>query len=389
MTADVSVPADNGPLRAHYRALTQAGALEYDPAQRTLLDRFDALLAALAADRDKPRSLGRLLGRKGESSAPRGIFVYGAVGRGKTMLMDLFFEAAPIGRKRRVHFHEFMADVHERVHAHREQTKGNGANGGDPVGPVADELAREEKLLCFDEFAVNDIADAMILGRLFTRLFESGMVLVATSNIPPDNLYAGGLNRQLFLPFIDLLKRHVDVVRLDARTDFRLEKLASAPVYVAPLGADADQALDAAWRRLTGTQKGATADAARAGPRPARAASLDRHRPIFIRRALRRAARRRRLPETCARFPHHRHRPNSRHERDNAERSQALHRPDRHSLRPPGEAVISAAAEPDGLFVGTQGFEAQEFKRTASRLTEMRSAEYMGAAHGPPDSARS
>jgi cell division protein ZapE len=388
MTAEpVATPGDT--LRARYLALTRAGALEDDPAQRALLDRLDALLAALAADNSRSRTLGRLLRRKSPGLMPQGLFVFGPVGRGKTMLMDLFFEAAPVARKRRAHFHEFMADVHERVHAFRESAKTNGANGGDPIAPVADELAREEKLLCFDEFAVNDIADAMILGRLFTRLFEAGVVLVATSNTPPDDLYAGGINRQLFLPFIELLKQHVDVVRLDARTDFRLEKLASAPVYVTPLGPDADGAIDAAWRRLTGTERGPATTLRVLG------------RDLAVPQASKGVARFT-FDELCGRAL------------GTADYTKLAH--DFHTLlidRIPvmdettrNEAkrfinlidilydhrvklVASAAAEPEGLFVGTQGFEAQEFKRTASRLAEMRSAEYMGAAHGMADAPRS
>ena len=387
MTAEPFAASGGETLRARYRALTQSGALEDDPAQEALLDRFDALLGVLA-DRDRLRPLGRLLGRKGASAVQHGLFVWGAVGRGKTMLMDLFFEAAPLARKRRAHFHEFMADVHARVHAYREEVKGNGANGVDPIGPVADDLAREEKLLCFDEFAVNDIADAMILGRLFTRLFESGVVLVATSNMPPDDLYAGGINRQLFLPFIDLLKRHVDIVRLDARTDFRLEKLVAAPVYVTPLGPDADHALDAAWRRLTGTGRGTPATLRVLG------------RDLLVPQASKGVARFS-FDELCGKplgaadyvkLAHDFHtlvldRIPVMDETARNEAKRFINLIDifyDHRVK----LVASAAAEPDRLFVGTQGFEAQEFKRTASRLTEMRSAEYMGAAHGIADTAR-
>src|SRR5262249_5139351 len=157
--------------------------------------------------------------------------IYGEVGRGKTMLMDLFFEASSVVRKRRVHFHEFMTDVHERVYALRQKTKAGEGNGEDPIVLAAADIAQETKLLRFDEFHVTDIADAMILGRLYKRLFELGIVVVATSNVPPDELYMDGLNRDLFLPFIALIEEHMDVVRLDARTDFRLEKLGGAPVW--------------------------------------------------------------------------------------------------------------------------------------------------------------
>ena len=178
--------------------------------------------------------------------------MHGAVGRGKTMLMDLFFNAVDVDAKRRAHFHGFMADVHARLHRWRQARKKGEVEGEDPIAPVAAELAREASLLCFDEFAVRDIADAMILGRLFTALFEAGVVVVATSNVAPDDLYKDGLNRALFLPFVALLNERLDIVELDARTDYRLEKLVRAPVYYTPLGPKADGALDAAFLALTG-----------------------------------------------------------------------------------------------------------------------------------------
>src|SRR6202050_3074834 len=147
------------------------------------------------------------------------------------MLMDIFFAASPVVRKRRAHFHEFMLDVHERIFAFRQKIKLGEHEGEDPIKHVAEELAEQAWLLCFDEFHVTDIADAMILGRLFTQLFALGIVMVATSNVAPDELYQDGLNRALFVPFIHMLQAHMDIVRLDARTDFRLEKLAGMPVW--------------------------------------------------------------------------------------------------------------------------------------------------------------
>ncbi len=176
------------------------------------------------------------------------------------MLMDFFFDASPVARKRRAHFHEFMLDVHERVHVIRQKMKLGEFQDEDPIKLVADQLAEEAWLLCFDEFHVTDIADAMILGRLFTQLFEAGIVLVATSNVAPEDLYKDGLNRALFVPFIHMLEARMDVVRLDARTDFRLEKLGGKPVWYVPADAAADRALDAAWARLAGGHNGAAQD---------------------------------------------------------------------------------------------------------------------------------
>src|SRR5215472_11031186 len=150
------------------------------------------------------------------------------------MLMDLFFEACTVRRKRRAHFHEFMADVHERVHAYRQKLKSGGLANGDPIAHTAADIAEESWVLCFDEFHVTDIADAMILGRLFTALFARGVVVIATSNVAPDDLYKDGLNRALFLPFIGLLEQRMDVVELAARTDYRLDKLGTVTVWHVP-----------------------------------------------------------------------------------------------------------------------------------------------------------
>jgi len=232
-----------------YAALVAAEKIEADPGQAILARHLAALERRLDQHRlaRKSSSLGWLFGkREGAGEDLKGLYVYGEVGRGKTMLMDLFFETSAVVRKRRVHFHEFMADVHERIHAYRQEAKNGETTGQDPIHRTAGAIAAESWLLCFDEFHVTDIADAMILGRLFTQLFELGVVVVATSNLPPGDLYKDGLNRALFLPFIVLLEKQCVVVRLDARIDFRLEKLTGVPTWYVPDDRKADAAIDEA-----------------------------------------------------------------------------------------------------------------------------------------------
>ena len=245
---------------AQYRSLVQSGEIEADPAQAHIAMAFAALETNLQGYNPRRRSglLGRLFADK--KVAPRGLYVHGAVGRGKTMLMDLFFDASAVAHKRRAHFHEFMADVHERMAAFRQMIASGETTETDPVRLTAAAVFEDAWLLCFDEFHVTDIADAMILGRLFERLFELGTVVVATSNVAPDDLYKGGLNRALFMPFIAQLKARMEVVRLDARTDFRLEKLAGMRPWYAPADAAADAAVDAAWFRITNGAMGHSLD---------------------------------------------------------------------------------------------------------------------------------
>src|SRR6195952_3557028 len=220
-------------FRAHYQALVSSGAIEADAAQARAVEALGALEQRLSRYKPvrKQGLLGRLFADKDE--APRGLYVHGEVGRGKTMLMDLFFQASPVAHKRRAHFHEFMADGHV-------------------IALTAESIFDQAWLLCFDEFHVTDIADAMILGRLFAKLFELGTVVVATSNVAPEDLYKDGLNRALFLPFIAQISAHMDVLRLEARTDFRLEKLAGVTMWLVPADANADAALDKAWAKMTG-----------------------------------------------------------------------------------------------------------------------------------------
>jgi cell division protein ZapE len=368
---------------ARYRALVARGRIEADPAQAELAQGLDALAAQLAGYRParRPGTLGRLIGAK-PSEPPRGLYVHGAVGRGKTFLMDLFFETAPVAAKRRVHFHAFMADVHARIHRWRQMRKRGEVLGDDPIAPVAAALATEAALLCFDEFSVRDIADAMILARLFGALFGADVVVVATSNVAPDDLYKDGLNRALFLPFLDLLRERMAVVELGARMDYRLQKLARAPVYYRPDDSQADAAMDAAYLRLTGQARGAPCELPLLG------------RLVDVPQAVGGVARfgfddlcRRPLgaSDFLALAQHFHtifidHIPVLREaERNEAKRFITLIDTlyDRRV-----KLVASAAAEPDALYQGQTGAEAFEFARAASRLIEMRSLDYLAAPHG-------
>src|SRR5260370_38030247 len=201
-------------FRAHYQALVSSGAIEADPAQARAADTFGALEERLSSYKPmrKRRLLERLFGDNDEL-AVRGLYVHGEVGRGKTMLMDLFFQQSPVEHKRRAHLHEFMAEVHERIYGFRQNIARGEIADGDVIALTAASIFDEAWLLCFDEFHVTDIADAMILGRLFSKLFELGTVVVATSNVAPDALYKGGLNRALFLPFIAHTVDHMTWLR--------------------------------------------------------------------------------------------------------------------------------------------------------------------------------
>jgi cell division protein ZapE len=245
------------PLSA-YRALVRDGAIERDPAQELAAEKLNLLHRRLKTYRPpEARDGGGLLSRLGfgaaataAAAAPQGLYLVGGVGRGKSMMMDLFFERAPVSAKRRVHFHAFMIDVHDRLGAARETI------GGDPIPAVAKGLADRAWLLCFDEFQVNDPVDALILDRLFRALFDRGVVVVATSNLAPRDLYAGGLNRDRFLPFLELLEQRLDVLELDAGIDYRRGRMESMAVYFTPLGTRAAEALDAAYLKLTGDDPG-------------------------------------------------------------------------------------------------------------------------------------
>jgi cell division protein ZapE len=377
-------------VRHMYDELARQGSLDSDPAQQALLIRLDRLNEELANSdlARKASSLGWLFGSKSQPLV-RGLYIWGPVGRGKTMLMDLFFKAAVVPRKRRVHFHAFMADVHSRLYAWRQQKKLALVKGDEPIAPVATMLAEEATLLCFDEFAVTDIADAMIIGRLFTALFDRGVVVVATSNVAPHDLYKDGLNRALFLPFVMLLSERMDIVRLEARTDFRHEKLNAAAVYYTPANADSRRELDRSFFRLTGHEQGhpavidllgrqlrvpqAAAGVARfsfselceepLGPADYLAIAREYHTIIL---------------DDIPRM--------SIEQRNAAKRFitliDALY--DQHV-----KLVASAAREPADLYQAAQGHEAIAFARTASRLVEMRSQDYLSLPHGRADSTAS
>ena len=238
-----------------YQALIAAGELKPDHCQLDVAMKLDALSRALDGYAP-PHGAGLLRGLFHKPrEASRGLYLWGAVGRGKTALMDLFFAGAAVARKRRVHFHAFMQDVHARIHAARAEHSSR-----DALMQVADALADEAHLLCLDEMQVADIADAMILGRLFDALAERGTVLVTTSNVPPDGLYKDGLNRQLFLPFVALLNDRLDVVELASVTDYRLGRVKGRETFATPLGPKADAQVQSLWTRLTETSCGAPVD---------------------------------------------------------------------------------------------------------------------------------
>ncbi|MDP2333625.1 MAG: cell division protein ZapE [Reyranella sp.] len=383
---DTPIPATSGKGPVANLALRRAaGEIHADPVQEQIVARLQAVhdqLAAMAAHPAKPGLLARLgLGRAAKPLAgPHGLYIWGPVGRGKSMLMDLFFADAPVARKRRVHFHEFMLEVQERLHRRREKLAAEGAPPeADTIVPIAREIATETRLLCFDEFQVTNIADAMILGRLFETLFDEGMTVIATSNRQPDDLYKDGLQRDRFLPFIDLVKERLEILELGGDQDYRMNRLRNFDVYLTPLGAWANAKLDEAFRALAAgadgeprvlRTQGRDVEVPRAAPGVAMAHYLDWcAKPMGAADFL------------CIADNFHtvimadipKMSPDS---QDKAARFVTMID---EFYEKKVKFICSAATAPGGLYVDGDG--AFEFQRTVSRLMEMQSPEYLALEH--------
>ena len=360
-----------------YRALIAAGELRPDADQERAVAALDRLARELAGQ-PKRGLLARLAGRSTRGVC--GIYMWGGVGRGKSMLMDLAYEAIDFEPKRRVHFHEFMLEVHERLRA--ERTK----EAGDPIPPVAEAIAAEAKLLAFDEMVINNTADAMILSRLFGRLIEEGVTVITTSNRPPRDLYKDGLNRELFLPFIDLVEAKLEVVPLNGPTDYRLERLGGMPTWYVPNGPEATAALSEAFFRLTDFS---VEDRAKV---PSEDIPVQGGRTLHVPKSLKGVAvfsfkrlcgEARGAPDylAVARRYHTvilvgipRLGPENRNEAARfVTLIDALYE---HKVK----LLAAADASPAELY--REGDGAFEFERTASRLIEMQSADYLAAGHG-------
>jgi cell division protein ZapE len=363
-----------------YDQLVAAGELRPDPDQRAAATQLAALRHALATKPQRGSLLWRLAGRKPD--APRGIYLWGGVGRGKSMLMDLFYDHLSISRKRRVHFHAFMAEVHARLRAERQK------ESGDPIAPVAAALAADLDCLAFDELVVNNSADAMIMSRLFTALIGHGLTLIATSNRPPDDLYKDGLNREHFLPFIALIKERMDVIGLNGPLDYRRERLGDGARWFVPADQAASDALSAAFFRLTDYPPEDRAHV------PTHELDVGGGRMLHVPKDL----------KGVAVFSFKRLCGEARGAADYLAVARRYHTvfivgiprmgPENRNEAARFVTLIdalyeyrvkllaSAAALPDQLYVAGDG--AFEFERTASRLAEMQSDEYLALGHGIP-----
>lgn len=370
-----------GSVQKSYLEKVGTGELQRDPVQVELAARLDTLIERLANKSlsKKSSSLGWLFAKRAKAEPIVGLYIWGSVGRGKSMLMDLFFSLLVNKAKRRVHFHEFMADVQDRIYAHRQAYKEGKTKEEDPIPPVARALAAEASVLCFDEFSVTDIADAMILGRVFKGLYEAGTVIVATSNVAPDDLYKDGLNRALFLPFIEILKDNCEVYELDARTDYRLEKMSDAPVYIAPLGKKADSVFENQWLGMTAGFEIKSSVVKRKGREiivPACANGVVRFTFADLCDTPLAAADYLAIAEKYHTFFVQNVPIMNVSVRNQAKRFilliDALYDQNK-------RLVISADANPHALYQGASGTEAFEFQRTASRLIEMQSNDYLEA----------
>jgi cell division protein ZapE len=369
----------DGPLFA-YRALRRAGDLQHDPMQELAAEKLQSLHKALRGY-EPAKGLQGWAARLGfvrrPEEPPLGLYIYGPVGRGKSMLMELFFEQVEVAKKRRVHFHEFMIEVHDAMHAWRQDA--NRKSDRDPLPQIAEKIAADIWLLCFDEFHVTNIADAMILGRLFTALFESGVVVVATSNFAPDELYKDGLQRARFVPFIELLKQRLDCLELASPTDYRLARLKAMRVYHAPLGPAASRMLQQVFAELTAGAEAAAEEITVKGrivpvPRAARGVAwfsftalcgqpLGAEDYIAIARRYHTI-----VLEGVLRLTEDR--------RNEAKRFMTLiDTLYEHKVK----LVMSADTAPHDLYTGpTHAF---EFERTVSRLMEMQSNDYLSSDH--------
>jgi len=373
-----------GPV-ANLAARRAAGQVRSDPVQEKIVLRLQAVHEQLAAMTHAPAKAGfwSRLGLGGHAkppAGPHGLYIWGPVGRGKSMLMDLFFADAPVAHKRRVHFHEFMLEVQARLHRRREELAAKGAPPeADTIVPIARAIAQETRLLCFDEFQVTNIADAMILGRLFETLFEEGITVVATSNRAPDDLYRNGLQRDRFLPFIELLKQRLEILELGGGHDYRMDRLRELDVYLTPLGAWATQKLDEAFRALSGgldgeprvlRTQGRDVPIPRAAPGVAMADYMDWcARPMGAADFLCIADNFHTV--ILADIP--------RMSPDNQDKAARFVTMIDSFYERKVKFVCSAAAAPDKLYVEGDG--AFEFQRTVSRLMEMQSPEYLVLPH--------